>query len=174
MAHYYDFPTVQAKLAEIQAHAPGFSLVPKKMQGLKLPVALTWKQTPFDVKHTASVIEQPGVYAFAIQHGALGLPPHGYVIYVGQAGAEKGHKIRTLRKRFTEYFKDKIKPKRPAVHYFLNAWETCLVFHFAPVDPKATNLKAVEAALNDAMLPPFSINDFSAEVRPMKRLSEMF
>jgi hypothetical protein len=174
MANYYDFPTAQAKLAEIKTHSPEFILIPKSMQAMKLPVALSWKQTAFDKANTASVIAQPGIYAFAIQHGAMGLPPHGYIVYVGQAGADKGHKIRTLRQRFTEYFRDKIKPKRPAVHYFLNAWETCLVFHFAPVDPNATDLKAIEAALNDAMLPPFSINDFSAEVRPMKRLSEMF
>jgi hypothetical protein len=174
MPGFNDFPTIKSKLGEIKAHAPRFSLDPKKMDKVALPVALAWQHTTFDKKNTALIVEQPGIYAFAIQHPKAGLPPHCYVLYVGQTGAGKGNKARTLRTRFTEYFRDKGRPKRLHVYYFLNAWEGCLSFYFAPVDPKAAKLLDIEAALNDAMMPPFSVYDFTAEVRKMKRFAEMF
>jgi hypothetical protein len=172
MPHFTDFATTQTKLADILVHSPHFSLVPKNLAALKLPVKLAWQHVAFDQSQTAVVFDEPGVYAFAIQHDAVGLPPHGYVIYIGEVGSER-RGARTLRRRFTEYFGEKVRPKRQHVTYFLNAWQTCLVFYFAPVDPKVVNLKTVEAALNDAMLPPYSVKDFSVEVRPMKRLAEM-
>jgi hypothetical protein len=174
MSSFHDFLTIKAQLGDIKSHAPRFSLDPKRMAKVTLPVALTWQETSFDKKNTALVVDKPGVYAFAIKHPGAGLPPHSYVLYIGQAGAGKGTKARTLRVRFTEYFRDKKKPKRIHIHYFLNAWEGCLSFYFAPVDPKAAKLLQVESILNDAMMPPFSVNDFTAQVRKMKRFSEMF
>jgi len=171
MAEFNDFPTIKAQLT--RAYSPRFSLDPKGMAKLVLPVGLTWQETVFDKANVQTVTKKPGVYAFAIRHPKAGLPPHGYVLYIGQAGA--GKKARTLRMRFSEYFRDKSRPKRVHVYYFHNAWEACLTFHFAPVDPKAAaKLLKIEAALNDAMMPPFSVNDFTAEVRAMKRFGEMF
>ena len=165
---------MKATLGEMKSYSPRFSLNPKNMDKIALPVVLTWQQTLFKKENTSLVVDKPGVYAFAIQHPKADLPPHSYVLYIGQSGAGKGKKARTLRVRFTEYFREKRKPKRPLVHYFLNAWDGCLSFYFAPVDPKATKLLDVEIILNDAMMPPFSINDFTAEVRARKRLSERF
>lgn len=172
MPHFHDFAKAQTKLADILVHSPDFHLVPKNLAALKLPVTLAWQQVAFNKSQTSVVFQQPGVYAFAIQHAAAGLPPHSYVIYIGEVGSER-RGPRTLQKRFLEYFGEKVRPKRQHVNYFLNAWETCLMFYFAAVDPNVANLKALEAALNDAMLPPYSVNDFSVEVRPMKRLAEM-
>lgn len=174
MPGFFDFPTIKAKLGEMKSYAPRFSLDPKNMDKVALPIALTWQRTSFEKKNTSLVVDKPGVYAFAIEHPKAGLPPHCYVLYIGQAGAGKGKKARTLRVRFTEYFRDKGKPKRVHVHYFLNAWDGCLSFYFAPVDPKVAKLLQIESILNDAMMPPFSVYDFTAEVRKMKRFAEMF
>lgn len=173
MAKYYDFPSVQAKLGNLLLHAPRFPLNPKHMEALTLPVALQWEQIPFERKNAGSIMEKPGIYAFAVAHGQPGLPPHGYILYIGEVGAKKGP-TRTLRARFREYFREKVRPKRQHVAYFLNAWETCLVFHFASLDPSTVDLLDIEMRLNDAMMPPFSRGDFSPEVRPLKRLAETF
>jgi hypothetical protein len=68
--------------------------------------------------------------------------------------------------------REKVRPKRPGVGWFLNTWDTCLAFHFAVLDPAAVDLFDVEKKLNDAMLPPYSRADFSPEIRQMKRLAE--
>ena len=56
---------------------------------------------------------------------------------------------------------------------FLNKWDGCLFFHFAPVDAKQADLAEIEQRLNDAMMPPYSRCDFSAEIRKRKRIWEV-
>lgn len=171
MAKPYDLPSVQAKLSSLMLHSPPFRLDPANMAALALPVALQWQQIPFREENADGIVEQPGIYAFAIAHGQAGLPPHGYILYIGEVGAKSGP-TRTLRARFKDYVREKARGKRPQVAYFLNTWETCLVFHFASLDPNTVDLFDVERRLNDAMIPPYSRGDFSADIRQMKRLAE--
>lgn len=152
-------------------YAPTFRLNPAYMAALALPVELQWQQIPFREENADTILEQPGVYAFAIAHSQPGLPPHGYILYIGEVGGKKGPE-RTLRARFKDYLREKTRAKRPQVAYFLNAWETCLVFYFASLDPDTVDLFDVERRLNDAMIPPYSRGDFSAEIRQMKKLAE--
>ncbi|MGE0702453.1 MAG: hypothetical protein AB7P22_00810 [Vicinamibacterales bacterium] len=141
------------------------------MAALALPVNLQWHQIPFRQENADGIVEEPGVYAFAIGHSQAGLPPHGYVLYIGEVGGKSGP-TRTLRARFKDYLREKTRAKRPQVAYFLNTWETCLVFHFATLDPESVDLFDVERRLNDAMIPPYSRGDFSPEIRQMKKLAE--
>lgn len=171
MPEQYDFPSVQAKLSGLTLYSATFRLNPTNLAALALPVGLQWQQIPFRPENADTIVEQPGVYAFAIAHGQTGLPPHGYVLYIGEVGAKSGPS-RTLRARYKDYLREKLRGKRPGVAYFLNAWETCLVFHFAVLDPAAVDLFDVEKKLNDAMIPPYSRADFSPEIRQMKRLAE--
>ena len=173
MANHYDFASRRSQLVNQLGYTLKFPLSPANLGSLALPVALQWKQTQFDQRNANSIIEEPGIYAFAVSDSRSGLPPHGYILYIGEVGAKKG-KNRTLRARFKEYLHEKVRPKREHIAYFLNAWETCLVFHFAALDPSTVNLLDVEMRLNDAMMPPFSRGDFSPEIRPLKRLAEMF
>ena len=172
MSTPYDLPSVQAKLSSLMLYSLPFRLNPDNMAALTLPITLQWHQKPFKRENAAGIAEQPGVYAFAIAHGQVGLPPHNYILYIGQVGAKPGS-MRTLRARFKDYFREKSRVKRLPVWYFLNIWETCLVFHFASVDPNTVNLLDIEKQLNDAMIPPFSQNDFSPKIQPMKSLAEI-
>ena len=104
-----------------------FILDPQRMAALTLPVNLRWRQTSFRRESVGDIAEAPGVYAFALRHGQPGLPPHGYVLYIGQVGGRIGP-ARTLRARFREYLGEKSGRKRERVAYFLNNWETCLCF----------------------------------------------
>jgi hypothetical protein len=54
----------------------------------------------------------------------------------------------------------------------LNKWKGLLFFYFAPVDPAIASLLDVEAKLNDAMIPPYSQQDFSADIRKKKNILE--
>lgn len=157
-----DFAAHEAEQKDMAYYTQRFVLHPKQLQGLQLPVSLSWQKTVFSVTNAASVADESGVYAFVIQHDGNGLPPHGYVAYIGQTGAKKHD--RTLRARFRDYLNDKKRAKRPRIWALLNKWETCLVFHFAPLDAKSVDLLDVEARLNDAMIPPIPRNDFSTTV----------
>jgi len=170
MPKFQDFIDHETEQKDIAYYTQRFVLHPKFLQGLQLPVSLTWQQTPFLPQNASAVVKETGIYAFVIQHDAKGLPPHGYVAYIGQAGAKKHS--RTLQARFKEYLNNKKRPKRPRIWALLNKWETCLVFHFAAIDAKSVNLLEVEAKLNDAMFLPYPQNDFSPSIRPKKNIWE--
>jgi len=86
MTQYQDFIDHQREQKDIAYYTQRFVLHPKQLQALQLPIDLTWQQTPFLPQNAVAVAEQTGVYAFVIQHDAKGLPPHGYVAYIGQTG----------------------------------------------------------------------------------------
>ena len=51
------------------------------------------------------------------------------------------------------------------VRKFLNVFEGELTLGWSEVDTMITDLKALEKDFNDAMMPHYSVKDFSAEVR---------
>jgi hypothetical protein len=138
-----------------------FRLVPLQLTGFQCDTALTWAKVKFDEANASQVPDSRGVYAFIVEGPSRSLPPNAYVMYIGKAG-DGSH---SLRKRFRDYFQDKKRPKRPSIYRMLNQWGAVLSFYFAKIDDKAVALKPVEEALNDALLPPFVKNDFSADVR---------
>lgn len=145
----------------IGKHEVRFRLVPAQLTSFSCSVPLTWNKVRFALINAKHVPESRGVYVFAVEQPSVGLPPHTYVMYGGKAGDGKN----TLRKRFRHYFQEKRRPGRPHVHRLLNYWEDVLSFYYAEVADTAVDIRALEAALNDALLPPFVKNDFTAEVR---------
>jgi hypothetical protein len=148
-----------------------FTLDPKQMRGIDLPVQLKWQTIRFLKSNISQVAKLPGVYAFAISHQHGDLPPHSYVLYIGQTGAKPNE--RSLRARIGDYFREPKSPKRAHIYKLLKTWKTCLLFHFAPIDRKATDILEIERKLNDALLPPYSVGDFSPEIRKAKRILEL-
>lgn len=172
MAKAVDFARHSAKQRDMSYYAQRFILYPKSLRALQLPVSLHWERLRFSKANLKKIALNPGVYAFVVGEDDTNLPAHGYVLYIGQTGA-KAHD-RTLRERASEYFaeKQKANPKRMDVYEFLNKWQRCLFFHFAPVDPSTSDLLGIEMKLNDALLPPHSSKDFSPEIRTRKRIWE--
>jgi hypothetical protein len=166
----FDFASHKAKQQDFTYYEQHFFLRPKQITKFTPTVGLVWHRIPFQKKSFSTVAKLPGVYAFTVGHHARGLPPHAYVLYIGQTGAKR--KDRTLRQRVKEYYLEKTTGKRPLVAEFLNKWETCLFFYYAPLDPNSTNLLELERRLNDALMPPYSLMDFSPEIRKRKRLLE--
>lgn len=162
-----DFAQHQIAMARMTDYQQRFVLSPHHFtQGLKLPV-LNWSTIAFSETNVATVTSKPGLYAFSVVTPRQGLPPHGYVLYIGQTEAKKNS--RTLRIRAGEYLKEKKTGKRRHVWEFLNKWSGHLSFHYVPVDPAAENLETLEQTLNDALLPPYSVNDFSVEIKARKK-----
>ena len=152
---------------EIKIFRGEFHLRPKSLHSFKPTKSLTWNRVRFDAANKAQVPPSRGVYAFVVRGPHTSLPPHGYVMYIGQVG--HGNDTRTLFVRYGDYLREQKQNKRPSVHYMLTNWETCLDFCYAEVRDKRINLKKLKRALNDSLIPPFSTNDFSADIRQAKK-----
>jgi len=170
MAQFVDFARHSAKQKDLNYYGQHFLLHPKNLRAQKLPVNLKWDRVRFSKANLSKIALDPGIYAFVIGSDDPNLPVHGYVLYIGQTGAKAND--RTLRERATEYYQEKSRPKRMAVFEFLNKWQRCLFFHFAPVDPALADLLTIESTLNDSLMPPYSERDFSPEVRTRKKIWE--
>lgn len=151
---------------DFKPYQQNFFLIPKQLGGFSSRTSLDWQKVKFDASNRAAVPEGRGIYAFVVEHNDSELPPHGYVMYVGISGDRSEH---NLRKRYGDYLREKKIQKRVRVHYMLNNWSGCLFFHYAVVSDKRVNLHKLEKGVSDALMPPFSTNDFSAKVRQSRR-----
>lgn len=143
-----------------------FVISPKQLRKFTTRAVLTWGKVKFTPSNRASIPTDRGIYAFVAEHNENQLPPHGYVMYVGISGDKSSH---NLRRRYGDYLREKRIKKRAGIHYMLNKWGTCLYFHFAVVNDRRISLLNLEKAMSDALVPPFSQNDFSAEIREARR-----
>ena len=150
-----------------------FTIHPRQLRCCALPTKLVWNRIPFKKNKLKDIANRPGIYAFSVLHDTADLPPHGYVLYVGQTGAKKNTQHRTLRQRAREYLREKTTGTREHVALFLNKWANCLYFYYAQLDPISFDLLDIENKLNDALLPPYSVGDFSPKIRKMKRIASM-
>lgn len=120
---------------------------------------LTWTFTPFERERADQITNAPGVYCFHIGHDLTCLPTFGLSLYGGIT-------IRSLRTRFLEYFRERDSEQgRQWVRQFLFVFDGELSFGWSPVDTAAIDLKTLERNFNDAMMPHYSVKDFSAAVR---------
>jgi hypothetical protein len=141
-----------------------FWLSPTQWRRSSVPQTLAWNFVRFRRAEAGQVPMSRGVYAFLIAFRANGIPPHGYLMYVGETGDEGQE---TLHSRFLTYFQEMQKQSRP-VHYILRKYAKYLYFHFSKVSDRRRNLKKIETALCDALIPPYNVRDFSAEIRNAK------
>lgn len=141
-----------------------FWLSPTQWRRSKVPRKLLWKYVPFKKSEATVVPTSRGVYAFLVTNSPSGLPPHGYLMYIGETGNQSQE---TLHSRFLSYFRE-MKDESRGVHYVLNKYEKYLYFHFCEVTDKRRNLRKLEEALCDTLVPPYNFRDFSAELRNAK------
>ncbi len=117
-----------------------------------------WSFTLFEPNNVNKIPEKPGLYCFYIGHKLRCLPTIGLALYGGIT-------FRTLKVRFKEYLSEKQKDNgRIPVKKFLNVFDGELSFGWVIVEDIQT-LKQLEKDFNDAMMPPYSIKDYSAKVR---------
>lgn len=121
--------------------------------------ALNWDKVEFGHHTINNVPEKRGVYAFCVSVKGTIMPPHGVLVYFGQTS-------RTLRERYREYVREcRMGAKRPKFENLFKLWSNHLDFFFVPIDDDTCDLKVIEEALNDAVIPHCVTDDFSAEIR---------
>ena len=126
---------------------------------------LTWSSIGFGKQEIDKVPDhREGVYAFVIADPRTFLPPHGYIMYIGLSGRDS---FRSLRDRYSDYFKQSQLQRRPRIKRMIVQWHQLLRFHFAPVagDLPRAELKALEKRLITAFLPPCCRGDIEADTR---------
>ena len=143
-----------------RAHTLSITIWPEAWRLAEVEVALVWESVIFGRNTIEEVPEVRGIYALCISVKDSIMPRQlGPIVYFGETS-------RTLRKRYQEYVKDSEKgAKRPKLQYLFELWSGDLDFCFAPVADPGIDLKQIEKVLNDAALPIFVTNDFSAEIR---------
>ncbi|QTC90328.1 hypothetical protein [Brevundimonas goettingensis] len=139
-----------------------FLISPTRWRTTKVKTPLSWTSVKFEEAGRALVPAERGVYAFTVSHANDHFPPNHYVMYIGITGAKKPD--RTLNKRFYDYMQEKKNNKRPAVCYMLNKYEDDLYFNYCPIAANI-DLEQLELELNDAIIPPVVVKDFTAEIR---------
>src|SRR5260370_37968913 len=147
-------------------------LDPGQWRAFQNQAALQWQSVKFEQASLANVPDVRGVYMFVVQfqdHSVLPIrfPLHGYIMYGGITG--EAPNTGTLRSRFQNYLREQKRAKRVQIWSMLNKWKDDIYFHYSTVAP-TVDLGALETDLNDAVIPPYVTNDFSAEVREMVRV----
>lgn len=120
--------------------------------------ALDWQIEPFRAGGANAVPEVAGFYCFIVMNGLSSLPAVLYPLYAGETI--------DLRRRYRDYLREVKNPNgRFHVRKFLLVFAGEINFCFAPFDTDKDGLRTIEKKLNDALMPPYSRRDFSAEVK---------
>lgn len=156
--------------AEIAMYDVRFNLSPERMLAEVGEIEnLTWFCIPYGREQIHKVPnDRRGIYAFVVRSENRVLPPHHYVMYIGIAGERSN---RPLRARYQDYLNLNAVNKRPRIARMIGTWNRVLCFYFAPVDDAVDSdkLAAVEIALNNALMPPFSQGDLEIDLKRKRR-----
>lgn len=122
---------------------------------------LVWQTIPFRRGGAAALPEAPGFYCFMIFNNLPSLPPVCYPLYAGET--------ENLRRRYGNYLTEKNSAAgRFQVRKFLTVFSGETQFCFAPYQAEKAELTRIEKKLNDALMPPYSRRDFSADIKAAK------
>lgn len=126
------------------------------------PIPLAWSHVPFREASRQQIPQVRGLYVFTVQVPDIGLPTHGYILYVGETG-NRGNA--TLRSRYGQYLRNLANEDgRPAVFYMMDNWRDDLTFHFVAVPDAQIDVKAIQDSLINAVIPPVNKRDMDAEL----------
>lgn len=153
-------PTPKTAEDHYKAHTLSITIWPLAWKNAEVLVDLDWNSVIFGRNTIEQVPEERGIYALCISVKNSIMPnQHGPIVYIGQTS-------RTLRIRYKEYLRDSEKgAKRPKLQKLFELWPEDLDFCFAPVTDPGIDLVQIEKVLNDAVMPIFVANDFSAEIK---------
>lgn len=153
------------KTDALKADLQKFLLSPDRWRTSRVTIPLTWQYLKFDAANRALVPKSAGVYAFIVSHTNNHFPNHGFIMYIGITGSNNNG--RTLYLRYGDYLREQVRNKRPKVFYMLDKYSNDLQFAYSPITDPAVDLQALELDLNDAIIPPVVVKDFSADIRQL-------
>ena len=145
--------------ADLELRTIRLALYPTRWRLFCAQYSPNWQRTPFERKEVSKISNRPGVYCFHVGHHLACLPHLGVSLYGGISED-------SLRTRCMKYFSEKnAKDGRPGVRKFLHVFEHELTLIWSEIDLTTVDIKQLERDFNDAMMPPYSRRDFSADVR---------
>lgn len=159
----YDLVRESAEVDRMRSEQRAFQLSPAQWRRFSTTFTLSWQRAQFTYNNRRLIPKRPGIYAFIVEYVGGQFPPHGYIMYLGVAGLKPG---RDLHARYGEYLRE---TKRLSIQKMLNDYKDDIFFHYAPLDASPDELKSLETALIDAMMPPINEGDFSAEIKRRRR-----
>ena len=134
---------------------------PKRWQNFSGKHQLNWQSRPFIRNGSATIPAEPGFYCFVVANAAPSLPAVFFPLYAGET--------ENLNRRYSDYLREKSSLRgRLQVRKFLNIFSNEVAFAFAPYASDTPTRRSVEKELNDALMPPYSQKDFSANVKRKK------
>lgn len=139
-----------------------FFLSPVQWGQCGIDLNLEWTTIKFTQENRATVPRESGLYAFTVSPSVTDVFAHHYLMYLGQAGAGTTN---TLHARYQDYITPSKVLKRPRIQRLMSLWPDHIWYSYAALDSTAHDLKAIERALNDALLPPCVAGDFSTVIR---------
>ena len=152
-------PPFLEQLTELDSRTVRIALFPDRWRIFCDQYRPDWHHTPFVPEEVSKISDGPGVYCFHVGHGLACLPPLGLSLYGGISEV-------SLRRRCMRYFSEKnAKDGRLSVRRFLHVFEGELTLVWSEIDMTMFDIKQLEKDFNDAMMPPYSRRDFSAELR---------
>jgi len=154
-----------SRVDAMQADIRRFLLSPARWRSSKVKISIDWNYMQFNEANRQHIPRQPGIYAFVVRHLNDHFPAHGFIMYIGITGANANG--RTLHDRYGDYLREKKKDKRAKIHYMLNKYCDDIYFAYAAVTDQNINLEALELDINDAIIPPVVVKDFTAEIRQL-------
>lgn len=144
-------------------HTINAILWPLAWKNANVGFPLQWKRIEFCRKNIDQIPNSPGVYAFSISIKNSIIPSQGTIVYFGQASC--------LKSRYKDYIGERTRgSKRIKFGILFKLWPDDIDFTFTTIDDQSYSLDEVEKALNDAVIPHFVTNDFSAEIRRLVQI----
>jgi len=129
---------------------------PKRWAQFASSHELAWQFAEFRTGGANEVPKESGFYCFVVANPATQLPLVLFPLYAGESS--------DLRRRYRDYLTEKDSPTgRVHVRKFLSVFWGEVAFAYAPKDLGTAERRALEKQLNDALMPPYSLKDFSAE-----------
>lgn len=157
-----------SKVDAMQMDIRRFLLSPTRWRSSRVTTPINWTYLPFTEANHIHIPSAPGIYAFIVRHINDHFPGHGFIMYIGITGANANG--RTLHDRYGDYLREKRKEKRAKIHYMLNKYSDDIHFAYAVVTDQNVDLEALELDINDAIIPPVVVKDFTAEIRKLVRV----
>lgn len=153
------FPPFLTEIAKKKLRIVHTQVFPNRWYEFCNKYSLDWQYTPFERERVRNISRDPGVYCFHIGHDLNCLPPIGLSLYGGCTE-------RSLRTRCLKYFWEKNAAEgREHVRTFLHVFDGELTLGWSKVDTQKIDIKTLEKDFNDALMPQYSLRDFSAGVR---------
>jgi hypothetical protein len=144
-----------------------FFLDPSSWRKFDPGIVLNWQRVKFDASSKSAIPQERGLYIFTLEVENLGLPGHGYILYVGITGNTSQA---NLQKRYAQYLREANEARgRPKVVYMLNKWAGELTFNFMPVPDTSVDLAKIEKSFLNSIMPPVNSSDFDAEIAAAKK-----